>query len=222
MIIIYVLEKNNVPFYVGKCNNINVRFCQHKKTYGLDINIKVLELVDDKEWKDKERYYILLHESKGFKLENKNKGGGGPTNLNDISRQKITDSKTGNHYKLKNIPEGEIEKLYEYNNIQQISELLNLTFPTVKKYLINKNIYIKYKNKPSINEETKRNFKNRKHRDGKPIIQLDKNNNIINDFNSISEACIYLNKPKREGDITAACQGKQKTAFGYKWKYKEK
>jgi hypothetical protein len=44
--------------------------------------------------------------------------------------------------------------------------------------------------------------------------------NKINEFNSITEACLSLNKPGRAGDITAACQGKQKTAFGYIWKYK--
>ena len=37
----------------------------------------------------------------------------------------------------------------------------------------------------------------------------------------MTEACLELNKPGRVGDITAVCIGKQKTAFGFKWKYKK-
>jgi group I intron endonuclease len=55
----------------------------------------------------------------------------------------------------------------------------------------------------------------------KPITQYDKQGNYIKCFQSITEACLDLNKPNRQGDITACCQGKQKTAFGYIWKYKE-
>ena len=38
----------------------------------------------------------------------------------------------------------------------------------------------------------------------------------------MTEACLYINKPNRQEDITSCCQGKQPTAFGYKWKYKNK
>jgi hypothetical protein len=222
MIIIYLLEKNQIPFYVGKCNNINVRYSQHKKTYGGNINIKVLELVEDKDWKFKERYYIALFKSQGFNLENKNKGGGGPTKLSESSKQKITNSKLGNNYKLKNISKGEIEEMYKVKNIQEIADELNLTFPTVKNYLVENNLYVYHKNRKPVSKETK--TKKSKLMKGKNIIsveQYDLKNNKINEFNSITEACLSLNKPGRAGDITSACQGKQKTAFGYIWKYKE-
>lgn len=141
--------------------------------------------------------------------------------LNKNICQRISQNKTGNAYKLKHIPEGLIEKLYHIKNIQEIADTLNLSFPTVKKYLVDNHLYIKSKNKPPITEETKTKFKNRKCRKGKEIIQLDKNNNILREFFSISDACNYISKPKREGDITTVCQGKQKTAFGFIWKYKE-
>jgi hypothetical protein len=40
------------------------------------------------------------------------------------------------------------------------------------------------------------------------------------EFLNMTEACLILNKPGRAGDITAVCRGNQKTAFGFKWKYK--
>jgi len=53
----------------------------------------------------------------------------------------------------------------------------------------------------------------------KAILQFDKNNNFINEFPSIREAAEYLNVS--EVAISHCCRGKQKTAFGYVWKYKE-
>ena len=50
----------------------------------------------------------------------------------------------------------------------------------------------------------------------KPILQYDKNNNFIKEWDSIAEA-----KRKVGGDISAALAGNQKTAGGFVWKYKD-
>lgn len=50
------------------------------------------------------------------------------------------------------------------------------------------------------------------------VVQLDLNGNFIREFKSIKEANLYFGK---RGNISAVCQGKRETAFGYKWKYKE-
>ena len=221
MIIIYSLEKNGIPFYVGKCNNISVRYCQHKKTYGDDIDIKILETVENKNWKSREKYYILLFELKGFKLENKNKGGGGPSNLSNTSKRKITNSKLGKAYKLKNIPEGTIENLYSHKGIYDICKELNLTYNTVRNYLDNKNLYIPNNNRKSDSEYTKlKKSLSNKGKRSRSVEQYDLKNNKINEFSSITEACLSVNKPGRIGDINSVCLGKQKTAFGFIWKYK--
>ena len=47
---------------------------------------------------------------------------------------------------------------------------------------------------------------------------FDKDGNLIQEFNSIVEAYQTLNKPSRV-NIDKAIQGKQKTAYGYIWKY---
>jgi hypothetical protein len=136
--------------------------------------------------------------------------------------KKITQNKTGNAYKLKNIPEGKIEEMYKEKGILDICKELGLTFNTIKKYLVEKGIYVKFKNKKPNSEQTriKKSIANKGKR-SRSVEQYDLQNNKINEFMSITEACLSLNKPGRAGDITAVCTGKQKTAFGYIWKYKE-
>ena len=51
----------------------------------------------------------------------------------------------------------------------------------------------------------------------KPIMQI-LNNEIINEFPSAMEASRKLGFP--QGNISRCCRGKQKTAYGYLWKYK--
>jgi len=135
--------------------------------------------------------------------------------------KRITQNKIGNAYKLKNIPKGKIEELYKTKGIYDICEELGLTFNTVQKYLKEKNLYKSFKNQKPKTQETRTKISQNKIGKGtKPIQQLDKQNNFIKEFKSITEACLYLDKPNRQGDITAVCKGKQKTAFGYIWKYK--
>lgn len=52
----------------------------------------------------------------------------------------------------------------------------------------------------------------------KKVLQLDFNNNILNEYKSISEAQKALNVSK--GLIGKVCNGIYKTAYGYKWKFK--
>ena len=76
MISIYHLEQNNIPFYVGKTKSPNNRLYDHKKRFGKDIKMIILEKCDD--WKEAECRWIKEYKSRGYKLQNKNKGGGGP------------------------------------------------------------------------------------------------------------------------------------------------
>jgi len=53
----------------------------------------------------------------------------------------------------------------------------------------------------------------------KPILQYDFQNNLLNEYTSAQEAGKYLNK---SGNSIADCAaGRQKTAYGFIWKYKE-
>lgn len=54
----------------------------------------------------------------------------------------------------------------------------------------------------------------------KPVFMMDKSNDtIIKEFTSTIEAERFLKK--RGNHISCCCNGKRKSAYGYKWKYKE-
>lgn len=79
MISIYYLhEDNNIPSYIGKTIDVNSRQSQHRHSFNNpNLILEVIDEVEDNEWKFWEEYYISLFKSWGFKLENKNNGGGG-------------------------------------------------------------------------------------------------------------------------------------------------
>ena len=45
MVKIYVLEKNCIPFYIGKAKNTIRRKHSHARTYGLDIQLHIITLL---------------------------------------------------------------------------------------------------------------------------------------------------------------------------------
>lgn len=74
-------KKDGIPFYIGKTNNIYGREYSHKQTYGCDTILEILDEVPINKWRFWEAYYISLYRSWGFKLKNKNNGGGGLTTV---------------------------------------------------------------------------------------------------------------------------------------------
>ena len=95
----------------------------------------------------------------------------------------------------------------EGKTIKEISELLHYDYSHCSKIL---ELY-------GITKEQKR--ERQKQKINKPIIQLDKNSGeILNIFPSITKAYEHLNK-QHSGHIAEVCNGKRKTAYGYKWKY---
>jgi hypothetical protein len=56
----------------------------------------------------------------------------------------------------------------------------------------------------------------------KSILQYDLEGNLIKEHGCILDAVKFINKkPASRLYVTRCCQGKQKTAYGYVWKYKE-
>ena len=81
--IIYYLHKgDNIPFYIGKTINLSYRIGHHRKTYGKNVKIEILDLVDTSKWVFWERYWISQFKTWGFELTNANDGGGGSTKCN--------------------------------------------------------------------------------------------------------------------------------------------
>ena len=51
------------------------------------------------------------------------------------------------------------------------------------------------------------------------IVQMDKDGNVVREFNSFIEICQAFNVPRAD-NVRNVLKGKQKTAYGYYWKYK--
>lgn len=68
-----------------------------------------------------------------------------------------------------------------------------------------------------MSEEGKRKV-SEKH--SKPVLQISLDGKVIGEFNSATEADKVLSKGKGH-HISDVCKGKRKTAYGYKWVYKE-
>ena len=81
-IIYYLCKEDGIPFYVGKSNDVNSRKHNHKQTYGNNTLLEIIDKVNINEWRFWEEHYISLFKSWGFKLTNKNNGGGGLTTVN--------------------------------------------------------------------------------------------------------------------------------------------
>ena len=54
----------------------------------------------------------------------------------------------------------------------------------------------------------------------KPVLQYDLLGNFIKEWNSAKEANLILFGKPKSGDISACCVGRQKTAYGFIWKFK--
>ena len=210
---IYLVENcYNDPnkVYIGKTKDS--RFSSHKRTYGKDIiytYIDEIDSLDKKYWKPLEQYWIEQFRQWGFKIMNKNKGGGGP----DFWTLDQKESIKGRHITSKHIEAIRLANSKPRNDEFKI-KMKNIRTGT--KHLLST------KEKISHSNIGKHSNKGRIRK----IKQLNKfTNEILQIFPSIRKAAESINilkyKPIASGIESAAnpkcC--KQKTAYGYKWEY---
>lgn len=96
----------------------------------------------------------------------------------------------------------------EGKNISEISHITHYDIETCRKALNNRGIT--------------RDARERRGREKimRPVLQLDKNTEeVISIYPSIQEAYNALGK-QHSGHIAEVCNGKRKTAYGFKWRYK--
>jgi len=202
---IYVLEKNGIPFYVGKAKDSTRRKHSHRRTYGLDIQYYVIDEVED--WKFWESYWIEQFRCWGFKLENKNNGGGGPSNYTEEQKQKMKGPRPGTGEKISKTLRERNHSQYYTNEIKQKISQNN-----------------KGKPKP-FSESHKIAMGIAKRKQAKPVLQYDLENNIIKEWESKGQAAAWIKEQtNKKSNVTSQIKdcilGRQKTAFRYKWKYK--
>jgi hypothetical protein len=205
---IYILERNNIPFYVGKAKNTIRRKHSHTRTYGLDIQLHVIDEVED--WKYWECYWIEQFKQWGFELENKNNGGGGPSIYTEEQKQKMRKPRVeGTGDKIS-------KTLKERNHSQYYTEEVKHKMSVPQKG----------RPKPFTEEHIKNVSKANLESKGKTVECYTLSGNFIKDFPCLREAKIWLlNKksvysPNIDKQIKDCCNGRQKTCHGFKFKYK--
>ncbi len=209
MTYIYILKKDNIPFYIGKTKDLTRRKHKHSILYG-EIEIEIIEQCDDTKeiWKSLENYWINYYKKQGFELKNKNEGGGGPTIYSEESKQKMRKSrKKGTGDKIS-------KTLIENNHSKYYTKEVR---DTMSKSQLGKP-------KPFTTEH-KLNMGIAKRKDAKPVIMLDLKNKPIKEWESKGQAAEWIKiQTGKTSNITSQIKdcilGRQKTAYGYKWKYK--
>jgi len=79
------------------------------------------------------------------------------------------------------------------------------------------------KGKSYTNDEKKRMSESCKGINSKIVCRYDMNGNYIDEWNSIKDFLLHINKdPSSCSHISAVCKGKRLSAYGYKWSYKNK
>jgi hypothetical protein len=188
--IYYLHRRDDIPFYVGKSRRHLERFENHKQAFGSNIKMEVISEV--KNWRRWEKYYIKKYRDLGYQLENKNEGGGGADIVSQGTKDKISNHPTRGKKISKNLK-------------GRMSPLKGTKFSKEHKAKI---------------KATRGYLKGRANTwQSLPVLQYDLEGNFIKEFASQTEAQYIMGKPKSDG-VGAVCRGKQKTAYGYKWKYK--
>jgi hypothetical protein len=193
---IYVLERNNIPFYIGKTiQEIKDRYYTHgsRKT---DSEIIEIDCVDDNDWRFWESWYIELYKSWGFELDNKNNGGGGR------GPGWISTPERNNKIKLSMINHSQY---YTEDVRNKISEGNKISKPFSNEHIQNMGIA--------------------KRKQATPVLQYDLDSNFIKEWESKGQAAEWIKQQTGKtsnivSQIKDCILGKQKTAFKYKWKYK--
>lgn len=97
-------------------------------------------------------------------------------------------------------------KYLELQNQKETAAFFNCDTAVVRQACIEKNIPIK-SSQSWLKEH------------GHKVAMIDlKTNNVLRVFSNVSEAYHFLNK-QQSGHISLVCNGKRKSAYGYKWKY---
>lgn len=194
--------------YCGKTKNIKERLSGHlkdkkhnKEKFDWILKIKsnklkplleIIDEVDDENWDFWEKFWIAQLKCWGFRLFNKTNGGEyGVTGYKhtEEAKRKISESQTGKKF----------SKEWR-ENISESRRGIKFSDEHIK------NLSLAHKGKPS--------------KLIKSILQIDiKTGDILNKFDSITEAYKYLGVPDTSSQISIACKNKVKIAYNYYWCY---
>ena len=225
---IYLIENIDNNFnkvYIGKTKNN--RELGHKNTYGHQIIYTYIDEIDSlnhKDWEPLETYWIEQFRQWGFDVVNKRKkGGSGPISHAEETRQKISLNKTGHECYFNQERNNKISMALQNHSKHYTEEIINkMKKPKPLGFGDKISKATKGVSKPflkgRISPNKGNNIPHLKTR--KPIIQYNKQGEFIKEWDSATEASLYLNVSISQISAVARGNTKWKTAGGFKWKQK--
>lgn len=226
--------KATLKSYIGQARNIKMRIKQHLRSsindaakdygvpfhaairkYGIEnFDIEVLELCDAAELNDKERYWIKML---GTYIHAEGSGG---YNVTEGGRQSVR--------RIKLTPEvlTQIFSLLKENILtyKEIADKFALNADTVKRLNTGRMCYDPRLSYPLRNNSTcvnKQKFGSYLYT-GTAVEQLDRyTGNLLALYPSAFAAASALGNVEYNKHIAHCCSGKRKTAYGYKWKFRD-
>jgi group I intron endonuclease len=199
--IVYVGQQigtKSINEYKGSGLLLNRAYKKYGETY---FKREIIEHCEIDELNDKEKLYIKQYNTKFPHGYNLTDGGDGNKGLKFTKeqKQKISQSKTGQKYPKEHgdkIRQAKLGKKRDQNTINKITQT------KASKHNIQPNLNLKGQYKSNSQ---------------KYICQYDLQNTLINEYQSAQDAGRCLG---RSGNQIADCaSGRQKTAYGYIWKY---
>lgn len=206
-----VKNQQNKIVYIGQ--QIGTKSIEEYKGSGLLLNRaykkygesyfkrEIIEYCSVDELNDKEKLYIKQYNTKFPHGYNLTDGGDGNKGLKFTKeqKQKISQSKQGQKYPKEHGEKIRQAKLGKKRDQETINKIIQTK---ASKHNIQSNLNLKGQYKSNSQ---------------KPILQYDLQGNLLNEFQSAQEAGRCLNK---SGNQIADCAaGRQKTAYGFVWKY---
>ena len=248
MIFIYTLSSSSDPNnirYIGKTKNIIDRIRRHIGKYylnlednyknrwikselnkGNEILIEEIDLVEEENWKESEKYWIEQFRNWGFNLVNTTEGGDGLVLTKEIIEKRSKTRIKNNFDRLQK--EAFFFNIKKDNNGQWNGERLCSSCNTKVSYHARSFHRILY----VVREGNKRKYcisclgmanssiKTMTRKYGKKILQYDINMKLINEFESINSASKFTGINKNSISRCARNLKWSKTAGGFLFKYK--
>jgi predicted GIY-YIG superfamily endonuclease len=210
MLAIYYLEKKKEIFYVGYTKNIKNRITEHRRRFGIETEIHILEYVNTSDKKYWESYWIEQFKQWGFNLINKNSGGGGPLFQTLEAKEKYKNWRKDKKPML--------GKKQSKETIKRKSDALKGKPKPEGFGDMMRKVRLGIPKPEGTGEKISKALTGIPSKKAKTVIQYDLEGNFIAQYSNTLLAASMTNS--NSSTISKVCRGIFSQTNGYKWKYK--